>query len=104
MLTGGLLRFVQLFFHDFQHYSGTQLKAVLEQQALCYGLIFTDSICVSGEQFFLFVRHGGLELFFVPANQAKGFFIFLAGICVIVGCLDVAIPKFFQKSHTASSS
>ena len=68
-LTGGLLLCTQLFFHDFQHHPGTQLKAVLEYQAICDGLMLSYTIRVLLKQFFLFVRHGGFELFFVPADQ-----------------------------------
>ena len=38
-MIGGLLLYVQLFFHDFQHHPGTQLKAILEDQAVSDGLI-----------------------------------------------------------------
>ena len=68
-LTGGLLLCIQLFFHDFQHHPGTQLKAVLENQAICNDLIFSHTIGVFLKQFFLFVCHGGTELFFVPEDQ-----------------------------------
>ena len=62
-------RLCSLFFHDFQHHSGTQLKAVLEYQALRNGLMFSDTIRVFLEQCFLFVRHSYSEFFFIPANQ-----------------------------------
>ena len=58
-----------LLFHDFQHHSGTQLKAILEYQAICDGLMLSYTIRVLLKQFFLLVRHGGLELFFVPTDQ-----------------------------------
>ena len=50
-------RLCSLFFHDFQHHSGTQLKAILEQQALCHGLILTNSVRISRGQFFLLIEH-----------------------------------------------
>ena len=63
------LRFHILFFHDFQHHLGTQLKTVLEYQAICNDLIFSHTIGVFLKQFFLFVRHGSLEPFLVPEDQ-----------------------------------
>ena len=58
-----------LFFHDLQHHPGTQLEAVLENQAVCNDLIFPHTIGVFLKQLFLLVRHGGFEFFFVPADQ-----------------------------------
>ena len=69
LLTGGLLQYVQLFFHDFQHHPGTQLKAVLEYQAIRDGLIFSHTVRIFLEQFFLIVSHGSSELFFIPTDQ-----------------------------------
>ena len=76
---GSLLRvasnYLCLFFHDFQHHSGTQLKSVLEYEAICNDLIFSHTVGVFLKQFFLFVRHGGFELFFVPEDlSGAGFF------------------------------
>lgn len=65
----GLIR--QLFFHDFQHHPGTQLKAILKDQAVCIGLMFPHTIGVFLKQFFLLVRHSGFKLFFVPADQLQ---------------------------------
>ncbi|SFJ67599.1 hypothetical protein SAMN02910435_02575, partial [Ruminococcaceae bacterium D5] len=42
---GGRCNF-QLFFHYFQHHPGTQLKAVLENQAVCDGLMLSHTIGV----------------------------------------------------------
>ena len=79
------------------------LVTILENQAICCHLVLTDGICVTGEQFFLLVRHGSLELFFVPANQLQQFLVLLRRS--IVFCwLNVAVPKFFKDSHTTSSS
>ena len=58
-----------LFFHDLQHHPGSQLKAILENQAVCNDLIFSHTIGVLLKQFFLFVRHSGFELFLVPEDQ-----------------------------------
>ena len=58
-----------LFLHDFHHHSGTQLKAVLEDQAIRNGLMLSYTICVFLKQLFLFVRHRRSEFFFIPANQ-----------------------------------
>ena len=44
-----------------------------------------------------------LKLFLISGNQAKYFSVFLAGVCVVFGWFNVAVPKFFKKSHTASS-
>ena len=60
---------ISVIFHDFQNHSGTQLEAVLEDQAICDNLIFPHTIGVFLKQLFLFVRHGGTELFFIPADQ-----------------------------------
>ena len=54
-----------LFFHYPQHHSRTQLKAVLEDQAVCNCLMLSHTICVFLKQFFLLVRHGSFELFFI---------------------------------------
>ncbi|MCR5256471.1 MAG: hypothetical protein K6D96_11205, partial [Acetatifactor sp.] len=61
--------------HDFQHHPGTRLKAVLEDQAICNDLIFQNTIGVFLKQFFLCVRYGGTELFFVPADQLHLFLV-----------------------------
>ena len=45
LLTGGLLC-IQLFFHDFQHHSGSQFEAVLEDETIRYCLELTDAIRV----------------------------------------------------------
>ena len=58
-----------VFLHDFQHHPGTQLEAILEYQAIRDGLILPYTIGVLLEQFFLLVRHGSFELFFIPADQ-----------------------------------
>ena len=42
---------------------------VRENQAICNNLIFSHTIGVFLKQFFLFVRHGGTELFLVPEDQ-----------------------------------
>ena len=55
------------------------------------------------KQLFLLVRHSGFELLFIPANQFQQLPVFFARGCVILGWLDVAVPKFFEDSHTASS-
>lgn len=34
-------------------------------------LVLTNGICIAREQFFLLVRHGGLEIFFIPADQLQ---------------------------------
>ena len=49
--------------------AGTQLKSVLEYQAICDNLIFPHTIGVLLKQFFLLIRHGCPELFFVPEDQ-----------------------------------
>ena len=36
-------------------------------------------------------------------QELKHFLVFLAGVCVVFGRFNVAIPKFFKKSHTTSS-
>ena len=79
------------------------LKTILEQQALCHGLIFTNSVRIPREQLLLLICHGSLKLFFISSNQAKYFLVFLAGICVIFDWLNIAMSKFFQKAYTASS-
>lgn len=61
--------FISKFFHDFHHHSCSQLKAVLEYQAVGYGLELTDAIRVLLKQLYLFVCHGSLELFLVPEDQ-----------------------------------
>ena len=43
--------------------------AVLKDQAIRDCLIFSNTIVVLLKPFFLFVRHGGTEFFFVPADQ-----------------------------------
>ena len=45
-----------LFVYDLQHHSGSQTEAVLEQQAFCHVLKFTDTVQVLCEQFSLRVR------------------------------------------------
>ena len=60
--------YVQLFFHDLQHHPCSQLEAILEQEALRHGLELPDTVRIPGEQFLLLIRHGGFELFFIPAN------------------------------------
>ena len=78
-------------------------KTILEQKVLCHSLILTNSVRISREQFFLFLRYGSLKLFFFSGNQAKHFLVFLTGICVIFDWLNIAMSKFFQKAYTASS-
>ena len=51
------------FFHNFKYNPGAQLKAILEQQALCHGLIFTNSVRVPRKQLLLLIRHGNLIRF-----------------------------------------
>ena len=63
----GLLR--PLFFYYLQHHSRTQLKDVPEDQAVCNCLMLLHTVCVLLKQFFLLVRYGSFELFFIPANQ-----------------------------------
>ena len=60
-------------------------------------------LTISREQFFLLIRHSSQKLFLISGNQAKHFFVLLAGVCVVFRRFNVAIPKFFKKSHTASS-
>ena len=86
-----------LFFYAFERRPCIQLKAILEQQALCHGLTLTNSIRIPREQFFLFIRHGSLMLFFISGNQAKHFLVLLAGVCVVFGWFNGSIPKFFQS-------
>lgn len=61
--------YIRLFFHDFQHHSGSQLEAILEDQAVGYRLELPDAIRILLKQLLLLIRHGGLEFFFVPADQ-----------------------------------
>ena len=75
--------YIRLFFHDFQHHSGSQLKAVLEDQAIRDGLMLSHTIGVFLKQFFLLIRQSGFELFFVSTYQFQQFLIFLARGCVI---------------------
>ena len=81
-----------LFFHDFQHHSGTQLKAVLEDQAVCNCLMLSHTISIFLKQLLLLIRHGGSELFFISANQPQQFPILFARGCIIFSWLDVAVP------------
>ena len=67
---------VSVLDHHLQHHPGPQSEAVLEQQTLCHILKFPHTVSISGEQFFLCIRHGGLELFFVSANQMRSFLVF----------------------------
>lgn len=62
-------------FHDLQHHSCTKSKTILEDQAVGDGLKLTDAIRVLLKQFFLLVRHGSFELFFVPADQLLQFLV-----------------------------
>jgi hypothetical protein len=80
-----------------------QLEAILKQEAFNHCLELPDTIRTTREYFFLFIRHGGPQLFFVTGNQLDGFMVFLTGGGIILGRLNVTIPKFFQDSHTASS-
>ena len=64
------------FLHYFEHHPSSQAEAVLEQQTFCHILKFPHTVSISGEQFFLCIRHGGLELFFVSANQMRSFLVF----------------------------
>ena len=88
--------------HDFQHHPGTQFKAVLEYQALRDGLILPYTIGVLLKQFFLLVRHGSFEFYFIPADQLLQLLVLLRG-CIVFCRLDIAVPKFFQQFYTASS-
>ena len=65
----GAALYVPLFFHDFQHHSGSKLKAVLEDEAIRYGLELPDAVHVLLKQLFLLVCHSNFELFFIPADQ-----------------------------------
>ena len=47
---------IRLFVHDLQHHSGSKAEAVLEQQAFCHVLKFTNTVQVLCEQFSLRVR------------------------------------------------
>ena len=60
-----------LFYHYLQHHSRTQLKAVLDDQAVCNCLMCSPAICVFIKQFFWLVRHGSFEFFFITANQLQ---------------------------------
>ena len=102
-LTGGLLLYVQLFFHDFQHNSGSQLEAVLKDKAVGYCLELADAIRIFLKQLLLFVRHGGAEFIFIPADQLLQLFILLARGGVVLRRLDISVPKFLEDSHTAFS-
>jgi len=62
------------------------------------------AICVFLKQFFLLVCHGSFEFFFIPADQRLQLLVLLAGRSVVFSRLDIAVPKFFEDSHTASSS
>ena len=42
-----------------------------KDQAICISLMLSHTIGVFLKQLFLLVRHGGFELFFVPANQLQ---------------------------------
>ena len=60
---------IRLSFHDLNHHPGTQLEAVLEDQAVGYGLELMDAVCVFLKQLFLLIRCGGFEFFFIPTDQ-----------------------------------
>ena len=49
------LQYVPLFFHDFQHYSGSQFEAVPEDETIRYRLELTGAIRVFLKQFVLLV-------------------------------------------------
>lgn len=49
------------------------------------------------------IAYGCMELFFVPADQLLQLFVLLRR-SVVLCRLDIAVPKFFQQFHTASSS
>ena len=76
------LRYVQLFFHDFNHHSGSQFEAIPEDQTVGYRLILSHTIRVLLKQLLLLIRHGGTELFFVSADQLLQFLVLLTGNCV----------------------
>ena len=48
-------------------------------------------------------HHSRTQLKAVLEDQFQQFPVFFAGGCVILGWLDVAVPKFFKDSHTAPS-
>ena len=70
---------ILLFFHDFQHRLGTQLKAVLKDQAICNGLIFSHTIYVFLKQLFLLICRGSFEFFFIPTDQLQELLVLLTG-------------------------
>lgn len=75
-----------------------------ELSTLTLGLMHIVREAIVGEQFFLFICHGSLKLFFILGNQAKCFFVLLTSGGVTVGRFNIAIPEFFQKFHTVPSS
>ena len=85
--------------HHFQHHSSTQTEAVLEQQAFCHNLIFSDAICILGKQFLLFLCHGCQQFILISADQLEQLLALLAGRSIIFCRFDVAIPEFFQNIH-----
>lgn len=59
----------ELLFHDFKHHPCTQPKAVLKYQAIRDGLMLSHTIGILLEQLFLFIYHGGFELFLIHTDQ-----------------------------------
>ena len=86
---------LKLFSHDLNHNPGPQLKAILEQQAFCHGLMFTNSIRVTKKEFFLIIRHGSQKFFFIPDNQTENFIVFSTGCCIVLGRFNIPLPQFF---------
>lgn len=82
---------IWLFFHDLEHHSGSQTKAVLEQMADFYALGFPYAVGKLGEQSFLFLCQSLHELFFDLRNLLTGFSIFLTRYCGIFYWLDITI-------------
>ena len=84
---GARLWFYVLIFHNLKHHPGTQPKAVLEDQTIRDGLILPYTIGVLLEQFFLLVRHGSFELFFIPADQLLQLLYSLEEVSYSVGSI-----------------